>query len=74
MKSAAIDRARLDEILSEPTVSVPVAGSLFGLGNDAAYRAATAGTLPGVITIGRNKRVSSAVLRRVLGLDAASAA
>jgi hypothetical protein len=68
MKAAPIDRKRLEEILSAPTVSVPVAGSLFGLGDDASYRAGQAGDLP-TIRVGGRVRVPTAALRRMLGLD-----
>ena len=54
-----------------PTMSVPVAGAYFGLGRDAAYAAARRGDLP-VIRIGRRVVVSTAELRKLLGIGDAS--
>ena len=53
----------------EPTISVPRAGALLGLGRSAAYAAADAGQLP-TLRIGRKLRVPTAALRRMVGLDA----
>ena len=58
-----------DEMLRWPvTVDVVQAGRAFGLGREAAYRAAAAGELPGAIRIGRRWRVISARLREALGV------
>jgi|SoiMethySBSTD1v2_1073268.scaffolds.fasta_scaffold2564404_1 excisionase family DNA binding protein len=52
-----------------PTMSVPQAGKLLGLGRDASYRAAAANEIP-TLVFGRRRRVPTATLRRMLGLDA----
>jgi excisionase family DNA binding protein len=57
------------EIPSVPTISVPAAGRLLGLGRDASYRAAAEGRIP-VLQFGRLKRVPTAALRKMLGLAA----
>jgi excisionase family DNA binding protein len=54
-----------------PTMSVPQAGKLLGLGRDASYRAAAANEIP-TLVFGKRRRVPTATLRRMLGLDAAS--
>jgi hypothetical protein len=51
-----------------PTMSVPDAGALVGLGRSAAYRAAKAGDLP-TIRVGGRVVVPTAALRRLLQLD-----
>jgi excisionase family DNA binding protein len=52
-----------------PTISVPEAGKLLGLGRDASYKAAAANEIP-TLLFGRRRRVPTAPLRRMLGLDA----
>ena len=56
------------EIPSVPTMSVPAAGRLLGLGRDASYRAAAEGRIP-VLRFGKLMRVPTAALRQMLGLD-----
>jgi excisionase family DNA binding protein len=51
-----------------PTLTVPHAGRLLGLGRDSAYRAAAAGELP-TIKFGRRLFVPTARLLRLLGLS-----
>jgi hypothetical protein len=63
------DAAKLKALLAEPTISVPVAGALFGLAKNAAYRAAADGSLPAVRIGPRIVRVPTAALRRMLGLE-----
>ncbi len=50
-----------------PTISVPHAGKLLGLGREAAYRAAKVGQLP-TIKFGRRLFVPTARLLKLLGL------
>ena len=52
----------------EPTVSVPRAGALLGIGRSASYQAAEAGQIP-TIRVGRSLRVPTMGLRRMLGMD-----
>jgi excisionase family DNA binding protein len=54
-----------------PTVSVEEAGAWLGLSRSAAYEAARRGELP-VLRFGRSRRVPTAKLRAMLGLDAES--
>lgn len=55
---------------SQPTVPLwPDAGHAIGLGRGATYAAAARGDIPTIPTGGRKKRVPTAVLRRMLGLD-----
>ncbi|MGH8887336.1 MAG: helix-turn-helix domain-containing protein [Egibacteraceae bacterium] len=51
-----------------PTITVPQAGRICGIGRNAAYEAARTGQLP-VIRIGRRLLVPTARLLRLLGLD-----
>ncbi len=51
-----------------PTVTVPEAGRICGIGRNAAYRAAAAGQLP-TIRIGRRLLVPTAQLLRMLGVE-----
>lgn len=58
----------LDEALSQATISIPEAGSLFfGLARNGAYEAARRGEIP-VIEVGGKKRVPVAPLAEKLGL------
>lgn len=61
------DRAILDPT-ERPTVTVPEAGRLLGLGKASAYAAAERGEIP-TIRIGRRLLVPTAALRRLLQLD-----
>ena len=58
----------------QPTVALwPDAADAIGVGRAAAYRAVADGSFPAaVIRCGRSVRVSTADLRRVLGLDAST--
>ena len=51
-----------------PTIEVPEAGRVFGLGRSASYAAAARGEIP-TLRIGRRLVVPTAQLRRLLGLD-----
>jgi hypothetical protein len=54
----------------KPTVTLwPIAGQALGLGRSATYGAAARGQIPGLIRIGKRWVVSTAELRRTLGLD-----
>ena len=59
---------QIRELLKRPTISVPAAGKLFGLGANAAYEAAKREDFP-VIRLGRRLAVPTAALRRMLQLD-----
>jgi excisionase family DNA binding protein len=54
--------------MGDPTISVPEAGRLLGVGRNASYEAAARGEIP-VIRIGRMLRVPKAALMRMLALD-----
>ena len=54
-----------------PTLSVPEAGALVGLGRSASFDAARRGELP-TLKFGRRLVVPTALLRRLLGFDAAT--
>ena len=56
------------EFFSDPTISVPEAGRLLGVGRNSAYEAAARGEIP-TIRIGRMLRVPKAALKRMLSLD-----
>ena len=56
------------EIPDTPTISVPKAGEIIGVGRDAAYKAAALGEIP-TVKIGRYMRVPTQLLRKMLGLD-----
>jgi hypothetical protein len=59
----------LEELLSKPTASVPDVGRIcFGLNLNASYLAAARGDIPN-IKIGRLRRVPTAPLRKMLGLE-----
>lgn len=58
----------LNEVLTKPTVDVQLAGRVLGVGKNAAYRAASNGTIP-TITVAGRKRVPTSRLREMLGLD-----
>jgi hypothetical protein len=57
------------QLLSQPTVSIVEAGRILGRAKNAAYSAARAGDLP-TIKVGKTKRVPTAYLRLMLGLEA----
>ncbi len=56
------------ELQARLTVSVPEAGTLLGVGRDAAYRAAANGEIP-VLRIGRTLRVPVPALLALLGAE-----
>jgi excisionase family DNA binding protein len=56
----------LTDIAGRPTISVPEAGVLLGIGRDAAYAAAAAGQIP-VLKLGRSLRVPVPKLLELLG-------
>ncbi|WFU28345.1 DNA-binding protein [Bradyrhizobium sp. CB1717] len=59
----------LKELLSKPTASVPRTGRVcFGLGTNAAYRAAKDGSIPS-IKVGGRIVVPTAALRKMLGIE-----
>lgn len=53
--------------LDEPTVDLLMAGQMLGIGRSATYRARKAGEIP-TVKVGRQFRVPSAPLKRMLGL------
>lgn len=55
----------------EPTLALETAARLLGYGRQAAYAAATTGDIAGVpvIRVGRNYRVPTRPLLRLLGVD-----
>jgi excisionase family DNA binding protein len=58
-------KAEFEEILSEPTISVPEAGRLLGLARNGAYEAAKRGEIP-TIQLGRRIRVPTAKLKKMI--------
>ncbi len=50
-----------------PTLTVPTAGEVLGIGRDAAYRAAADGTIP-TLKLGRRVVVPTAKLAALLGI------
>lgn len=52
-----------------PTISIPRAGSLFGLNKDQSYRAAKRGTIPTIQISPRRAVVPTAQMLRMLGLN-----
>jgi hypothetical protein len=59
------------ELLDRPAVSVPTAGLFFDLGRNASYDAARRGDIE-TIDFGKRKMVSTAWIRRKLGLEVAA--
>jgi Helix-turn-helix domain len=59
-----------DDLLRQPTCTVEEAGRLLRLSRSASYKAARRGELGDVIRIGGAIRVSTASLRRLLGIEA----
>lgn len=55
------------QVLTRPTVDLPLAGRVLGIGERAARRAAKAGEIP-TIKVGRLYRVPTAKLREMLAL------
>jgi hypothetical protein len=58
-------KPEFERILSEPTTSVPEAGSIMGLARNAAYEAARRGEIP-VLRFGNRLRVPTAKLRQMI--------
>ena len=59
---------RLEEVLAQPTVSVPVAGKVFyDLGRNASYEAAKRGDIPTVIVGGKVRAIVAPIAEK-LGL------
>jgi hypothetical protein len=58
----------LDELRSRPTVTVPQAGMVLGLGKDAAYECARRGDIP-TIRLGRRVVVPTPRLLAMLGVE-----
>lgn len=56
-----------------PTVPLPEAAQILGIGRGTAYEAAKAGDIP-VLTFGRRKVVPTAALKRMLKLEPAATA
>ena len=63
--------AWLQEILSKPTTTVPLAGKALGLSRNGSYEAALRGEIE-VIEFGRKKVVPTAWLRRKLQIEEAA--
>jgi hypothetical protein len=70
VSSSVREDRRLHVALADlpPTVTVPEAGRICGIGRSAAYRAAATGELP-TIRIGRRLLVPTAPLLRMLGVE-----
>lgn len=51
------------------TISIEQAAKLLGIGRGLAYRLASSGQMPGVLSLGRRLRVSVPALRRALLAD-----
>lgn len=58
----------LQRLLIEPTVSIPDAARLLGIGRSTAYAAVKSGELP-AIRVGRRVRIPSRWIREALGVD-----
>lgn len=54
------------------TFTVPEVAAILGVGRDAAYQAAAAGQIPGLVRIGRKITFARAVVLEWLGQDASS--
>jgi hypothetical protein len=68
LSEAAVHGARvtISDIANLPTIGVPTAGQVLGIGRDAAYAAAARGEIP-VLRIGRSLRVPVPALLAMLG-------
>jgi Helix-turn-helix domain len=55
----------IEQILAEPTTSVPDAGAVLGLSRNAAYLAAQRGEIP-TLKFGNRRRVPTARLRQMI--------
>ena len=63
--------AWLEEILSKPTTTVPLAGKALGLSRNSSYEAAIRGEIY-VLTFGKKKLVPTAWLKKQLQIDEAA--
>jgi hypothetical protein len=72
-EAAVRGRLTIADICDLPTVTVPVAGQVVGIGRDAAYAAAARGELP-VLRLGRSLRVPVPRLLELLGVTPENAA
>jgi hypothetical protein len=66
-EEAVRGRITIADIADLPTVTVPVAGQVLGIGRDAAYAAAARGEIP-VLSLGRSLRVPVPKLLEMLGV------
>jgi hypothetical protein len=66
-------RLTIADIADLPTVDVPTAGRVLGIGRDASYAAAARGELP-VLRLGRSLRVAVPRLLEMLGASPENAA
>ena len=63
----------LKKLLSQPTASIPDVGRIcFGVSRNSAYALARAGTIPTINLSPKVKRVPTAALRKMLGIEAVS--
>jgi excisionase family DNA binding protein len=58
-------KPEFEEILSEPTISVPEAGRVLGLARNGAYEAAKRGEIP-TVRLGHKIRVPTALLKKMI--------
>jgi excisionase family DNA binding protein len=58
-------KAEFEEMLSEPTISVPDAGRILGLARNGAYEAVKRGDIP-VVRLGHKIRVPTALLKKMI--------
>lgn len=61
----------IQELLRQPTVSVPDAGRVLGIGRNAAYDAVKRGEID-LLAFGKRRVVPTAPLRRKLGIETAA--
>ena len=66
-EAAVRGRITIADIADLPTIDVPTAGRVVGIGRDAAYAAAAAGQIP-VLRLGRALRVPVPKLLELLGV------
>jgi hypothetical protein len=64
-----MDHREVTRLLDQPTISIRDAGRVVGLGMNAAYAAAKAGTIP-TLAFGGKRVVPTAKLKLMLGLAA----
>jgi hypothetical protein len=71
-EEAGRGRITIADIAHLPTVTVPIAGQVLGIGRDAAYAAAARDEIP-VLSLGRSLRVPVPKLLEMLGVSNGSA-